>query len=57
MRIWARETLKGLGGHSARFEDILHEFTEIIETTDSSGAVEAALLRQRDGRYRRVEWN
>ena len=29
-----------------RFEDILHEFTGIIETADNPVAVEAALLRQ-----------
>ena len=46
MRTWVRERLKGLAGHSVRFEEILHEFTEIIETTDSSGAVKEALLRQ-----------
>jgi diguanylate cyclase (GGDEF)-like protein len=46
VRIWARETLKGFGGRSACFEEIVHEFTTIVETADSSGAVEAALLRQ-----------
>jgi diguanylate cyclase (GGDEF)-like protein len=46
VRTWAREKLKGLGGRSARFEEILHEFTGVIDTADNCGEVEAALLRQ-----------
>ena len=46
VRTWARERLKGLGGRSACFEEILHDLAAVIETAKSSGAVEAALLRQ-----------
>jgi diguanylate cyclase (GGDEF)-like protein len=46
VRTWANERLRRLSVHSARFEDIVHEFTEIVETAHSAGAVEAALLRQ-----------
>ena len=46
VRIWARERLNGLVRQSARFEEIVHELTESIESADSSGEVEAVLLRQ-----------
>ena len=46
VRTWARERRNSMVSQSARFEEILHEFTGIIETTNSSEAVEAALLRQ-----------
>jgi diguanylate cyclase (GGDEF)-like protein len=46
VRTWAGEKLKIMGGRSACFEEILHEFTSIVETADNSGTVEAALLRQ-----------
>lgn len=46
VRIWARERLNGLVSQSARFEEIVHELTESIESADSSGEVEAVLLRQ-----------
>jgi diguanylate cyclase (GGDEF)-like protein len=46
VRTWVRERLNGLVSQSADFEEILHEFTETIETADSAGAVEAVLLRQ-----------
>ena len=46
MRTWTRERFKGLGSRSARFEEILHEFAQIIGTAGDAGAVEAALVRQ-----------
>ena len=46
VRTWSRKKFNGLMSQSARFEEILHEFTGIIDTADGSGAVEAALLRQ-----------
>jgi diguanylate cyclase (GGDEF)-like protein len=46
VRAWAKDRLNGPSVHSARFEDIVHEFTEMVETAQSAGAVEAALLRQ-----------
>ena len=45
VRTWAIEKFQGIGGRAARFEDVLHEFTAIIETADDPAIVEAALLR------------
>ena len=46
MRTWTRARFKGLGSRSARFEEILHEFAQIIATAGDAGVVEAALVRQ-----------
>jgi diguanylate cyclase (GGDEF)-like protein len=46
VRTWSRKRFNGLVSLSARFEEILHEFTGIIDTADGSSVVEAALLRQ-----------
>jgi diguanylate cyclase (GGDEF)-like protein len=46
MRSWTKQRLKGFGGRSLRFEEILHEFAQSIGTASDAGAVEAALLRQ-----------
>jgi diguanylate cyclase (GGDEF)-like protein len=44
VRTWSRKRF--MVSQSARFEQILYEFTGMIDTADSSGAVETALLRQ-----------
>jgi len=46
LRTWARERIRGMCGFTASFEDVLHEFSAIIETEDNPAMVEAALLRQ-----------
>ena len=43
---WMRERFKSLDCNSFSFEDILHEFSAIIETTDSTETVQAGILRQ-----------
>jgi diguanylate cyclase (GGDEF)-like protein len=43
---WMRERFTGFGGNAVDFEDILHEFSAVIETTDSPATVEAGVLRQ-----------
>jgi diguanylate cyclase (GGDEF)-like protein len=46
VRSWAAERIKRFGDGGARFEDLIHELSAIIATTDDPVAVEAALLRQ-----------
>ena len=46
LKRWLRESFTGLGGNAVNFEDILHEFSAIIETTDSPETVQAGILRQ-----------
>jgi diguanylate cyclase (GGDEF)-like protein len=46
VRSWIGERFKCFGGNSINFEDILHELSAIIETTDSPDAVQAGVLRQ-----------
>jgi diguanylate cyclase (GGDEF)-like protein len=45
-KAWMRERFKAVGGNSVYFENILHELSSIIETTDSPETVQACVLRQ-----------
>ena len=40
------ERFKGFGVKAVSFEDLLHEFSAIIETTDNPVTVQAGVLRQ-----------
>ena len=46
VKSWMRERFKSFDRNSFSFEDILHEFSAIIETTDSTETVQAGILRQ-----------
>jgi diguanylate cyclase (GGDEF)-like protein len=43
---WLHGKFEGVVGNGVNFEDILHEFSTIIETTDRPEAVQAGILKQ-----------